>query len=199
MNISGVSEKTYGSITGLNLRRRIFDILPDLTIKNPIKYNKLGPIISRPDVNRGILGATALLTQPYIDSHNHKVDEETAAVSACRTTGKVLAGTAAGVGVRSVCCYLVDNCTSIDKNAPKWKKWLMPSQKVENEINKRNLDWFKNHKNSLATLLSLGVMLFTNVLIDVPLTNLISNCLISHRKNIISTNQAAQNEGKVKS
>lgn len=181
MNICGVSKIMNKSWTGLNIRRRIFDLIPNITIKDPAKMNHWGTIISRPDVNRGIMGATALLTQPYIDYHNHKVDHETAAVSTCRTIGKIVAGTAVGCLVRSGCYYLTKACTTVEENAPKWKQWLMPSPKIQKILAKRNNDWFKNYNNTLATLLGLGAMLITNVLLDVPLTNLITKQLISRR------------------
>ena len=183
MNIRGVSKNAYSSFTGLNIRRRMFELLPKITIKDPTKCNDWGTIISRPDVNRGIMGATALLTQPFIDYHNHKVDNDTAAVSTCRTIGKIVAGTTVGVGVRSACYYLIKACTSTEQNAPNWKKWLMPSQKMERYISRRNIDWFKNYKNTLATTLGLAAMLITNVALDVPLTNWITKKLINIKNN----------------
>ena len=41
----------------------------------------------------------------------------------------------------------------------------------------------RNYKTVLATLLAFGVMLFTNVLIDMPFTNAISNFLNKKSKN----------------
>ena len=144
MNISGVQKIMHNSSwTGLNIRRRIFDLIPKMTIKDTTAINKWGTIIGRPDVNRGIMGATAILTQPYIDYHNHKVDHETAAVSTCRTIGKIIAGTAVGCAVRSGCYYLTKACTSTDPNASKWKKWLMPSPKLQKILAK----YIKEHDN----------------------------------------------------
>jgi hypothetical protein len=128
------------------------------------------------------MGATALLTQPYIDAHNPNVDKETAMTSMCRTTGKVIAGTTVGCIVRSACYYLTNACTSENHNAPKWKKWLMPTEKMQRIMSSHNIDWFKSYKNILSTILGLTAMLATNVLLDVPLTSFISQKLINLRK-----------------
>jgi len=181
MNIRVVSKNIYNSVSGGNIKRRMFEMLPDFTIKNPKMWANLGTKIGRPDVNRGIMGATALLTQPFIDYNNRKVDKNTAEVSTCRTIGKILAGTTVGMGVRAACYYLIKGCTSIDPNASSWKRRLMPSQKIEKIISKRNMDWFKNYKNTLANLLGLAAMLVTNVALDVPLTNFVSKKLIALR------------------
>lgn len=183
MNTSIVQNRVCQSITGMNVRRRLFDLIPNMTLKGGSKINNWGVILSRPDVNRGIMGVTALLTQPYIDYHNHKVDNETATVSTCRTIGKIIAGTTVGCAVRSACYYLVDACTSTSPRAPGWKRWLMPTPKEERYIRSRNIDWFKNYKNTLATILGLSAMLITNVALDVPLTTFITNKLLKHVKN----------------
>ena len=41
-------------------------------------------------------------------------------------------------------------------------------------MNRRDVDWVKNYNSVLASLVGLGVMLFTNMMLDVPLTNYIS-------------------------
>ena len=58
----------------------------------------------------------------------------------------------------------------------------MPSQKIERYISKRNVDWLKNYKNTLATTLGLAAMLITNVALDVPLTNFLSKTFLKWRK-----------------
>lgn len=178
MNTSIVQNRVCKSITGMGIRRRLFDLIPNMTVNGGSKVNNWGVILSRPDVNRGIMGVTALLTQPYIDYHNHKVDQETASVATCRTIAKIIAGTTVGCAVRSACYYLVNACTSASPKAPKWKRWLMPNPNVERYIRRRNVDWFKNYKNTLATIIGLSAMLFTNVLLDVPLTTYLSKKLL---------------------
>ena len=196
MNISCVSKNNNNSLF-CSVKRRIFGLIPNFSpIDNPEKCNRFGTIINRPHINRGIMGATALLSQPFIDYFNPKVDEETAAVSTCRTIGKVVAGTSVGMGVRWLCYRGIDFLTSEDKDAPKWKRRLMPSQNIEKSISKKNIDWFKNYKSTLATIAGLSVMLLTNVALDVPFTNWISSKLIKARCDLNEKNTSAYNSAK---
>lgn len=182
MNTSGVSNLMYRFSSGLNLRQRLFKLIPNMTVKDSNKCSNLGAILSRPDVNRGIMGATALMTQPFIDYYNPKVDKETASTSTCRTCAKIIAGTTVGMGVRNLCYNAIKAFTTDSPNAPEWRRWLMPSQKIERYISKRNVDWLKNYKNTLATTLGLAAMLITNVALDVPLTNFLSKTFLKWRK-----------------
>lgn len=191
MNINGISKSITPVYHGLGIKRRLFEMLPNMLVKDSPALNNFGNIINRPDVNRGIMGVTALLTQPFIDKHNPDVDKETAETSMCRTTGKIIAGTTVGCIVRAGIYYLINACTSLDSNAAKWKKRLMPSEKMQRLVSAHNMDWFKSYKNVLATSLGLTAMLATNVLFDVPLTSLITKKLLSWRKS------KHENEGKV--
>lgn len=182
MNINGISKSITPAYHGLGIKRRIFDMIPNILIKDSPGLYSFGTIINRPDVNRGIMGVTALLTQPFIDKHNPDVDKETAETSMFRTTGKIVAGTAVGCVVRSCVYYLINAFTSTAENAPKWKTLLMPSERMQRYVSSHNIDWFKNYKNVLATALGLGVMLITNPLLDVPLTSFITKKLTNRRK-----------------
>ena len=182
MNINGISKSITPAYYGIGLKRRVFELIPNILVKDSPILNDFGNFINRPDVNRGIMGVTALLTQPFIDKHNPDVDKETAETSMCRTIGKIVAGTTVGCIVRSGVYYLMNACTSLDPNAPNWKKLLMPSQRMQRAISAHNIDWFKSYKNVLATALGLGIMLITNPLLDVPLTSLITKRLITWLK-----------------
>lgn len=182
MNINGISKSITPACYGIGLKRRVFELIPNILIKDSPILNDFGNFINRPDVNRGIMGVTALLTQPFIDKHNPDVDKETAETSMCRTIGKIVAGTTVGCIVRSGVYYLMNACTSLDPNAPNWKKLLMPSTRMQRAISAHNIDWFKSYKNVLATALGLGIMLITNPLLDVPLTSLITKRLTTWRK-----------------
>ena len=182
MNVNGITNSIKPMYQGAGIKRRIFDMLPNMTVKDRPFLNNLGNFINRPDVNRFIMGATAIVTQPYIDKHNPNVDKETAETSMCRTIGKIVAGTTVGCIVRSGVYYLMNACTSLDPNAPNWKKLLMPSKRMQRAISAHNIDWFKSYKNVLATALGLGIMLITNPLLDVPLTSLITKRLTTWRK-----------------
>lgn len=182
MNINGIAKSIKPNIYGLSVKRRIFDMIPNITIKDTPALSNLGSFINRPDVNRLIMGATAILTQPFIDKHNPDVDKETAEASMCRTIGKIVAGTTVGCIVRSGIYYLMDACTSLDPNALNWKKLLMPTPHMQRLVSTNNGNWYKNYKNVLATSLGLIVMLGTNVLLDVPLTKYISTKVANWRK-----------------
>lgn len=182
MNVNGITNSIKPMYQGAGIKRRIFDMLPNMTVKDRPFLNNLGNFINRPDVNRFIMGATAIVTQPYIDKHNPNVDKETAETSMFRTIGKIVAGTTVGCIVRSSIYYLINACTSKQANAPKWKKWLMPTERMQRLLSAHNMDWFKSYKNVLSTSLGLAAMLVTNVACDVPLTSYISKKLIDWNK-----------------
>ena len=178
MNISHVIKSPFTPAALSKFREGLFERLPNITVNREAFFCNLGRVISRPDVGRGILGATAILTQPLIDYYNPKVDRDTAEVSTCRTIGKILAGTAVGVGVRSACYYGIKALTSLKPDATAIRKLLLPSDSIVQHLNIRNADWIKNYRSYLASIIGLVVMLGTNVLLDVPLTNLISKKLL---------------------
>ena len=177
MNIRSVSNFT-NRFAVPDLRHRIFDLLPNITVNNERAVCNIGRVLSRPDVGRAIMGATAILTQPLIDYYNPKVDRDTAEVSTCRTIGKILAGTTVGCMVRSACYYGVRAMTKVNPNAPTWRTLLMPPDIIVQHLNAHHADWIKNYNSLLATLIGMGIMLFTNVMLDVPLTNIISKSLL---------------------
>ena len=177
MNIRSVTNAVFSNTSAPNWRSRLFGRIPNVTIKNEEFFNKIGRIISRPDIGRGILGATAIFSQPFIDYYNPKVDRDTAKVSTTRTIGKIIAGTTIGCAVRSMCYYGVQALTCVKPNAPTWRKLLLPPDRMVRYLNRKDLDWVKNYNSVLASLIGLGVMLFTNMLLDVPLTQYISNKL----------------------
>ncbi len=184
MNISGMSKFASKSIAGLDVRRRLFKLIPNITINGEAFVNKIETALARPDVNRAVMGATAILTQPLIDYYNPKVDRDTAVVSTCRTMGKIIAGTMVGCGVRSACYYGIHALTSMSKTAPAWRSALLPPKSIMHYLANKNPDWLKNYRSTLAMIVGLGAMLFTNVLLDVPLTHKISRKLLSvFRKN----------------
>lgn len=57
----------------------------------------------------------------------------------------------------------------------------------------------RNYRTALATILSLGIMLVTNVAIDMPLTNIISNKLskLFKTKQPLPTQQVPQKQQEV--
>jgi len=140
--------------------------------------------------NRFFLGATALATQPWIDLNNKKVDEKTRNYSCARTIAKIVVGTITGVLIRKGCIDLMKKLTytssalkELEKKGSKISEWLtalVPTSKVvqANEFEKAEIQ-LKKFRNTLGSIVALGVMLFTNFLIDAPLTKMLTNYLIN--------------------
>ena len=157
--------------------KQIFiDLIPEKTFSGEKaetdSYVNTNNILSRPHVNRIIMGTTALMTQPFIDLYNPNVDEETRKVSMYRTIAKIIAGTAVGTLVRGSCYKLVATMTDIE-GTKKHSKSLLPKAWIEKF--KKHPDYLGNYKSALATFMSLGIMLFTNFLLDAPLTLYLTN------------------------
>lgn len=131
---------------------------------------------------RLILGATALSTQPFIDLHNKSVDEKTRKVSVCRTVAKILVGTATGYLIRKGCVKGIDAFTKLPKDVPpnamfkNLRSFLLPTIEY-------TADQLAQYKNTLGTLMALGIMVFTNFLIDAPLTKLFTNIFLKGVEN----------------
>ncbi len=138
-------------------------------------WDKTTRWVSDPMWNRGILGATALLSQPAIDYYNHRVDDETRTVSRNRTIAKIVAGTLVGMFVvRGPVYKLVEKMTNI-KGTDKYSKLLLPQKYLEQLKNKPHK--LNNYRATLAMALALGAMVFTNFLLDAPLTIIFTNLL----------------------
>ena len=171
----------------------IFNRLPQYTMGdgNPDKWNKIADWVSRPAQNRLIMGGTGIVLQPWIDSRNKKVDEETREISRLRTIAKVGIGTCAGILVRQPCYDIVKACTSPEGNK-RYSKWLIPKSKLAGL--KENNPRLKNWRVFASTLSALSVMLFTNFLVDAPLTALTTNLFIKNSKKLEAL-QAKKNGG----
>ena len=185
MNIDNVNNNYNISMQGKysDLVRRakqlFWDALPSHTSKenkNSVKiWNGWTYAVSDPMWNRGIMGASALLTQPTIDYYNHRVDDETRTVSRNRTIAKIVAGTLVGMFVvRGPVYKMVEKMTDI-KGKGRWSKALIPKQMLK-ELSE-NETWLKNSRAIIAMLISLGVMSITNIILDAPLTIFLTNFL----------------------
>lgn len=165
-----------------NIGQNLYNKIPNRTIENPkiIKgIQWVGQNISSPG-NRLILGVSALMSQPFIDLHNKKVDEDTRKVSALRTVAKIIAGTSTGVIIRWGCIKMLDYCTETAEGASKFQKLFLPNKELTKDL--KAFDNLKQYKKSLGTLISLGVMVFTNFLIDAPLTKFLTNRFLEMKK-----------------
>lgn len=151
--------------------------------------NVIGRYINSPE-QRLIQGLTALGLQPVIDYYNHSADDETRAVSVARTIGKIVAGTGVGVLVRYGAIYSAKKFSAyavkelengfIKKVGPLRKRDIfMPSINYE-EANKTPKEFermYDNYIKTMGTLLASFAMVFTNFLLDVPITRFVTKKL----------------------
>lgn len=175
------------------INQGIVNIVPEMTISNEKTLKGLkwvGEKVSSPE-NRLILGVTALMSQPFIDLNNKKVDEDTRKVSAARTVAKIIAGTTTGVLIRSGCIHAIDAFTKLpteitpDMKFKKLRTLFTPSAGILKNLNQ--------YKKSLGTILSLGVMVVTNFLLDAPLTKFLTNKFVDRINS--KKEQVLQNKG----
>lgn len=161
-----------------SIQQGLLNMLPNAEYSNPnsvkhIKY--VGEKISSAE-QRLILGASALMSQPFIDAHNRNVDEETRKVSVCRTIAKIIAGTATGFLIRKGCIKAIKEFSQIPaKGVPKYKTIFTPKN-----INDAKTDAYAQYRNAMGTVVALVAMMFTNFLIDAPLTKFLTNKLVDN-------------------
>lgn len=115
--------------------------------------------VSSPE-QRLIMGVTALFSQPFIDLNNKRVNEETRLMSFSRTLAKIVVGTTVGFSVR--------------KGAIKFAKDYIVKKMPEHQKNLNDLIC-QNQANTIGSVLGIVVSLFTNFLIDAPLTQIMTN------------------------
>ena len=160
------------------LKQKAFDIIPETTSKklgeNSERIQKVTDVISSPVGNRAIMGVTALAMQPPIDFYNKKVDEDTRKVARNRTIAKIIAGTSVGIAVRSF-CYKGIGMLADPQGVKKYSKLLLPKAKIADMI--KHPERLTNYKNALSMIIALVVMMFTNFLLDAPLTTYFTNKL----------------------
>ena len=138
---------------------------------------------------RMFLGVTALFTQPFIDLNNKRVNEDTRLMSFARTLSKIIIGTTVGVLVRKECIKIardytkmtaIDKVAGVGKYAVAAEKNSFLSPKYVRSYNEIYRD---NYVNALGTFAGIGVSLFTNFLIDAPLTQIFTNICYKYLKN----------------
>lgn len=141
---------------------------------------------------RAVSGVTGILIQPWFDLNNKRVDEETRVVSTARTLGKIVAGMATGVTIRWVLIKASEAFTktiateearvkkAVEKGKnnympaktcfKKWEQCLLPKESLNKSFRE-----IKKYRLAFGTVAAVGVMLFTNFLIDAPLTTYLTN------------------------
>lgn len=154
--------------------------------------NYFDKFISVPE-NRLIIGVSALASQPFIDLFNKDVDEKTRIVSCARTIGKTVSGTLTGVLLRKGFIKLAKNYSVIGaKDVKKVKRLFTPSDAISDKTHA-----YKQYQNTIGTLLAVVGLLFSNFLIDAPLTNFITNTLLKHFKaNLVPLTPALSHKGR---
>ncbi len=164
-------------------KQYLLDALPEATFKDsPDKlkrWDKIDKFVSRPAENRAIMGTTALMTQPWIDSRNSDVNSDTRWMSRNRTIAKIVAGMSVGILVRGGVYKLVERFTDVTKNS-KHAKTLIPIDSLLEAIG--NSTFLNNHKSALSTGIAILVMCVTNFIIDAPLTVYLTNKMNARTK-----------------
>lgn len=168
---------------------RFFKSLPAKEIKNTAEFNKIGKALASPHYNRAALGLGAIITQPAIDRYNPNVDNNTALASSYRTTGKIIACSSVGFCVRGGCYKITDKFANASKE--EGSTILTPKAILKETNPELRKNMLKLHKNAFSTVFALAVMVFTNFLIDAPLTTFISNYLIKRDKRLTPQKEAA--------
>ena len=177
-------DKITGKISRGSVRAagKLINKLPNTTVSSQrvLKCVKwAGEHISSPQ-NRLILGVSALLSQPFIDLHNKRVDEETRKASASRTVAKILAGTTSGFLIRYYSIKAMDSMAKMPaKNRKAWETFLTPLP----EFVKLTVKSLGQYKKTIGTIIALWVMVATNFLFDAPVTKMLTNKFIALNKN----------------
>lgn len=163
-----------------SVQQKVLDKLPNIecTSSKATKFFKsTGENISSAE-QRLILGASALMSQPFIDAHNRNVDEKTRKVSVARTIAKIIAGTTTGFIIRKGCIVGIKALSQpISKGIKKYRTFFTP-----NNVKDVNTDAFMQYRNAMGTIVALVVMMFTNFAIDAPLTKFLTNKLVKKQE-----------------
>ena len=110
----------------------------------------------------------------FIDYNNKDVDEKTRKVSVARTIAKIIAGTLTGFAIRYGCIKGIKALSQIPaKGVPKWKTIFTPKGIKDNTT-----EAFAQYRNAMGTVVALVIMMFTNFLIDAPLTKFLTNFFV---------------------
>lgn len=161
-------------------------------------------------MQRFLMGVLAFATQPFIDSKNKDVDEETRKASVARTKAKIIAGTTTGVIIREACIQATKLFTQNDNirkyehiharktgeyipkegGFKKWQQALIPGEWIQETADaaktyaKKNLDAvsIKRLRNTVGTIAALVVMMYTNFAWDAPLTTFLTNKIYKPKK-----------------
>ena len=117
---------------------------------------------------RAVIGATAFILQPLIDSMNKGVDKKTRETAMARSLSKGIVCTGTGIIIRDVFIKIAnDHCK-------KGKAFFIDA------LNNASKTQKGNYINAIGTGIALLAMLITNFAIDAPLTNVCQNWITKH-------------------
>lgn len=179
-NLKNISFYKNVSASLKKIRQKGLDVIPSVQFSQEKLIDTLGYIGKNfsSDKQRLALGVTALATQPFIDAKNRSVDEKTRKVSVARTVAKIIAGTFTGFFIRYGCIKGIKALSQIpSKNIPKIKSLFTPKG-----VKSNTTDEFEQYRNAMGTVIALVVMVFTNFLIDAPLTKFLTNTFVKHQQ-----------------
>ncbi len=166
--------------------QRFYDAIPNYDFKKKKTIDiidKIGQEISSAE-NRLILGATALVSQPFIDANNKKVDKETRKVSVARTIAKIIAGTLTGFTIRKGCIKLIQSSSKLENSVNKFGEKIKLNRFntffSPKGVKSDTTEAYKQYQNALGTIVALVVMMVTNFAIDAPLTRVLTNKFVAH-------------------
>ncbi len=174
-----------GKSATIDFCRKIRKGLLSLIVNNTKVLNALkfaGAKISSPE-QRMVLGGTALMSQPFVDLNNKNVDEETRKLSCSRTCAKIIAGTTVGVAVRYLAIGIVNKFTNYEGKVTKFNSMLLPHSVNSKIVGKDILPKINLYRKGLGTFLGVFAGLFTNFLIDAPLTKKMTGKFYNFIKN----------------
>lgn len=157
---------------------------------------------------RAVAGGTAIFTQPFIDYKNKKTDEDTRITSCARTIAKIIVGTATGVAIRWGCIKFIGRYTQnkdveqhrYDAQKAKYERqnksidsiplprttFTTREQRLLSEDAKRaSYREIKKYRGAVGTFAALAIMIFTNFLVDAPLTMYFTNKINPKLKQIL--------------
>lgn len=171
--------------------------------------DKIGTKLNSPE-QRLLQGVVALGIQPFIDFRNKGTDDDTRAVSVARTIGKIIAGTSVGVCVRYASIAIAKKFSKFDIETEDGKikafkklagKSIFTPNIGEKVIGMEIEKFERNYKNYIktwGTILGVAAMVFTNFLIDVPITKAITKKLTPKVKAKIDSDNNKKSGKQVK-
>ncbi len=129
-------------------------------------FDRLGALQS--PGQRLAFGVAALALHPVMDKMNPWIDDETKETSAIRSAAKAIACTLTGVIIREACILGTDAILNNENIVKKLPQYMTKD---------------KGHTGAvIGTLMGLGIMMFTNFLIDVPLTDKLTHMFTERAK-----------------